>query len=97
MSIPFNIFFWGFSPSIKIEKRYKKTGPEEAIMGALTEGACLSPRKKKEMFTVIPKKDKSTKVNQSFFSILSWFTAKGKRIAAPSKNRIKARVNGGIF
>jgi len=72
-------------------------GPEEAIIGAFIDGANSNPRKKKVIFIVMPKIERRNKFSQSFFSIHSDFTAKGKSKYEAAKKRKKARVKGVIF
>jgi len=66
-------------------------------MGALIEGESLSPRKKKEMLSVMPKRDRSTNLGMSRLFMFSLEKAKGRRIRAAPRNLIKARRNGDMF
>lgn len=72
-------------------------GPEEAIIGALIEGARFRPKKKKVIFIVIPRIDKRKSFSQSIFFTSRFFAAKGKTRSMAKKNLKKAKVNGGRF
>ena len=54
--IPKKTFNFGFSLRNSTDKKNIKTGPDEAITGALILSVFCNPKKKKEMFIVTPKK-----------------------------------------
>ena len=75
-----------------------KTGPEEAITGTLILSVFANPKKKKEIFMVIPKKPTSNISSHCLpLSFCHLFKAIGKNINPAKKKRIKAKVKGGIL
>lgn len=74
----------------------KIIGLAESIIGALMLDESLSPKFKKEIVSVIPKKESKINVNQSFNLTLRFLYTNGKSIKAPRKNLKKTKVNGGI-
>src|SRR3989339_116949 len=75
-----------------------KTGPEEAIIGTLILSVFTNPKKKKEIFMVIPKKPTSNISSHCLpLNFCHLFKAIGKNISPAKKKRIKAKVKGGIL
>ena len=75
-----------------------KTGPEEAITGTLILSVFAKPKKKKEIFIVIPKKPTNNISSHCLaVSFCHLFKAKGKNINPAKKKRINAKVKGGIL
>lgn len=94
---PKKVLRWNFSFKKSSESKYKKAGEEDAMIGILIEGASLRPRKKNEMFIVIPKREKKKSAVQSFLEIVRFGSTNGNRRNEAPRNLIKANVNGGIF
>lgn len=97
IKVPSKILFLSFSRRIIRQPASRKIGPEVAMIGALIEGASLSPKKKKEIFIVIPKRERIINFGQSSFFILREWTARGRRRQEAREKRRKARVNGWIL
>ena len=81
-----------------IDRIYKKTGPDEAIIGTLILSDLGKPRKKKVIFKKVPTKPtKKISKNLFFDKNCHFINAIGERIREAKKNLINARVNGGMF
>lgn len=97
--IPKRTFLCIFSFKNITESMNIRSGPVEAITGALILVVFSSPRKKKDIFTVMPKKDATSISIQSFRVSCFMCTSftKGRNKSAAKKKRMNARVKGGIF
>ena len=74
------------------------TGPEEAITGTLILSVFANPKKKKEIFIVIPKKPTSNISSHCLaLNFCHLFKAIGRNISPAKKKRMKAKVKGGIL
>src|SRR3989344_6972421 len=94
-SIPEKTFLLGRSCKNKTAIKKSTTGPAVPIIDALILGPCFRPKKKKVMFTTIPKKPvRQTKKKSQNDNLRQVTIAAGKNISAAPTKRISAKVNG---